>query len=79
MALPFLDHKKVSSVIIARSKPDGGTEERHNLEEGNSKHAAVEALMAALSSKDVAAASDALEAFCMSMDSDSGNFEQGDY
>lgn len=71
--LPFLQAKKIGSVIVSKHKPDGSQEVSH--EEGESKPhlmAAAESLIRAVHSKDPQAVADALEDAFYSLDDDSG-------
>lgn len=61
--LPFLKPKKMSAVIIAKTKPEGGVEPMH--EEGEQMPEMVgiaEALISAIHSKDANAVAEALHA-----------------
>lgn len=51
--LPFLKPKKISSIIIARSKPQGGVEPMHEENEAQPELlGAAESLLSAIASKD---------------------------
>lgn len=61
MTLPFLEPKKISSVIMAKTKPDGGVEP--DMDDPNAGlHSAAQDLLSAIEAKDVAGVASALSA-----------------
>lgn len=68
--LPFLAPKKIASVIMAKTKPEGGVEdERHEDEQDPGLMSAAEDLISAVHAKDAAAVAEALEAAFEILDS----------
>lgn len=60
MSLPFLKHKQMAGVIIHQRKKDGSMDTAPEAETHDGMHAAAEALLRAVTSKDAAAVATAL-------------------
>lgn len=77
MSLPFLQAKKIGSVVMAKHKPNGGIEPMH--EEGSHEPgliAAAEALISAINMKDANAVAQALKDADTILDSAMSEMEQ---